>query len=144
MGWAIIERDADPPRLDSDYVRDEAEQVRYLEELNAVFADEGVDLAFWFTFAGYGLVHDAQPRHDLDLASYGLVRLLPGGPVPVTTGWAGNRSSRSAPWPRWAETPNRVGSTRSFWAEGGWNGVCQLTEGAQSWLTNSTAGRPHS
>ncbi len=80
MGWAIIERDADPPRLDGDYVRDEAEQVRYLEEVNAVFADEGVGLTFWFTFAGYGLVHDAQPRHDLDLASYGLVRLLPGGP----------------------------------------------------------------
>jgi hypothetical protein len=80
MGWAIIERDADPPRLDGDYVRDEGEQVRYLRELNEVFAAEGVDLAFWFTFAGYGLVHDPEPRRDLDLASYGLVRLLPGGP----------------------------------------------------------------
>ena len=80
MGWAIIERDADPPRLDGDYVRDEGEQVRYLRELNEVFAAEGVDLAFWFTFAGYGLAHDPEPRRDLDLASYGLVRLLPGGP----------------------------------------------------------------
>jgi hypothetical protein len=80
MGWAIIELDGDSPRLDGDYVRDEAEQVRYLAELNAVFANEGVDLAFWFTFAGYGLVHDAEPRRDLDLASYGLVQLLPGGP----------------------------------------------------------------
>ena len=79
-GWAIIERDTDPPRLDGDYVRDEGEQVRYLRELNEVFAAEGVDLAFWFTFAGYGLVHDPRPRRDLDLASYGLVRLLPAGP----------------------------------------------------------------
>jgi hypothetical protein len=39
-----------------------------------------VDLAFWFTFAGYGLVHDPDPRRDLDLASYGLVKMLPGGP----------------------------------------------------------------
>lgn len=80
MGWAIIERDADPPRLNGDYRRDEGEQVRYLRELNEMFAAEGVDLAFWFTFAGYGLVHDPEPRRDLDLASYGLVRLLPGGP----------------------------------------------------------------
>ena len=80
MGWAIIELDGDSPRLDGDYVRDEGEQVRYLRELNEVFEAEGVNLAFAFTFAGYGLVHDPVPRRDLDLASYGLVRLLPGGP----------------------------------------------------------------
>jgi hypothetical protein len=80
MGWAIIDLDGDSPRLDGDYVRDEGEQVRYLRELNEVFEAEGVDLAFVFTFAGYGLVHDPVPRRDLDLASFGLVRLLPGGP----------------------------------------------------------------
>jgi hypothetical protein len=82
MGWAIIEKDADadPPRLDGDYVRDEAEQVRYLTELTEIFAAEGVDLAFWFTFAGYNLVSGDGPRGDLDLASYGVVRMLPGGP----------------------------------------------------------------
>ncbi len=80
MGWAVLDDSTDPPRLDGDYVRDEAEQVRYLEELNAVFAEEGVDLAFWFTFAGYPLVHDSEPRRDLDMASYGLVKMLPGGP----------------------------------------------------------------
>lgn len=85
MGWAIIDHDADPPRLDGDYVRDEAEQVQYLRELHAVFEEEGVDLAFWFTFAGYGLAHDAEPRRDLDMASYGVVKMLEGGPP------AGNR-----------------------------------------------------
>jgi hypothetical protein len=80
MGWAIIDDGTDPPRLDGDYVRDESEQVRYLEELHGIFAAEGVDLAFWFTFAGYGLVRDPDPRRDLDLASYGLVTMLPGGP----------------------------------------------------------------
>ena len=34
MGWAIIDDSAGPPRLDGDYVRDESEQVRYLEELH--------------------------------------------------------------------------------------------------------------
>jgi hypothetical protein len=80
LGWAIIDDSTDPPRLDGDYLRDEAEQVRYLEELGAIFAEEGVDLAFWFTFAGYRLVHDPGPRRDLDMASYGVVRVLPGGP----------------------------------------------------------------
>ena len=80
MGWTIIDASADPPRLDGDYVRDESEQVRYLEELTAIFAEEGVDLAFWFTFAGYPLVHDSEPHRDLDMASYGVVRMLPAGP----------------------------------------------------------------
>jgi hypothetical protein len=85
MGWAIIDStgiddSTGSPRLDGDYVRDESEQVRYLEELDGIFAAEGVDLAFWFTFAGYGLVHDPRPRRDLDLASYGVVKMLPGGP----------------------------------------------------------------
>jgi hypothetical protein len=86
MGWAIIDDSTDPPRLDGDYQRDESEQVRYLEELNAIFAEEGVDLAFWFTFAGYPLVHDPDPRRDLDMASYGVVKTLPGGPG---TGYGG-------------------------------------------------------
>jgi hypothetical protein len=80
MGWAIIDDSTGQPCLDGDYVRDESEQVRYLEELHGIFAAEGVDLAFWFTFAGYVLVHDPDPRRDLDLASYGLVKMLPGGP----------------------------------------------------------------
>jgi hypothetical protein len=50
LGWSIIDNSTDPPRLDGDYVRDEAEQVRYMEELSAIFAEEGVDLVFWFTF----------------------------------------------------------------------------------------------
>jgi hypothetical protein len=86
MGWAIIDDSNDPPRLDGDYVRDESEQVRYLEELNVIFAEEGVDLAFWFTFAGYPLVHAPDPRCDLDMASYGVVKMLPGG---AGTGYGG-------------------------------------------------------
>ncbi len=80
MGWAIIDTSADPRRLDGDYLRDEAEQVRYLDELHVIFATEDVDLAFCFTSAGYSHLHDADPRRDLDMASYGLVKMLPGGP----------------------------------------------------------------
>lgn len=76
MGWAIIDHKADPVRLDGDYVRDEDEQVRYLTELHAIFEAQGVDSAFWFTFAGFRLVHREDPRTDLDMASYGVIALL--------------------------------------------------------------------
>jgi hypothetical protein len=39
-----------------------------------------VDLAFWFTFAGYKFVPGTRSRRDLDLASYGVVKMVPGGP----------------------------------------------------------------
>ncbi|MEW9527240.1 hypothetical protein [Microbispora sp. NPDC049125] len=80
MAWAILDWTAEPPQLDGDYVRDEGEQVRYLQESLAVFEDEGVDAAFWFTFAGYGTpYHPDDPRLDLDMASYGVVRILGDG-----------------------------------------------------------------
>ncbi|NUR85460.1 MAG: hypothetical protein HOY71_15360 [Nonomuraea sp.] len=51
-------------------VRDEGEQVRYFTELLDVFEAEGIDAAFWFTFAGYSRTGEA------DLGSYGVVRML--------------------------------------------------------------------
>jgi len=80
MGWAILDESSDPPRLNGEYTRDEAEQVRYLAEMWPVFEAEQVDLAFWFTFAGYQLTHEAAPQSDLDMASYGVVKMLVGGP----------------------------------------------------------------
>lgn len=79
MGWAIIDKLADPPRLDGEYVRDESEQVAYLQELLAILAQVGVNSAFWFTFANYDKPSDPDPRFDLDMASYGLVRVLDSG-----------------------------------------------------------------
>ncbi len=79
MGWAIVDTAVDPPRLRSRYERDESEQVRYLLELHQIFTEEGVDLAFWFTFAGYGYPHNPDPSLDVDLASYGVVTMLGSG-----------------------------------------------------------------
>ncbi|ONI88907.1 hypothetical protein ALI22I_17500 [Saccharothrix sp. ALI-22-I] len=79
MGWDIVDYEADPPRLDGDYTRDEDEQARYLREMLAVFDEEGVDTAFWFTFAGYEFPHHTDPRFDLDMASYGVCKLMPDG-----------------------------------------------------------------
>lgn len=91
MGWAIVDDEATPPRLDGDYQRSEAEQVEYMRELLDVFGQAGVDSAFWFTFAAYGAVHHPdQPRADLDMASYGVVKILPEGTPGATRtdfGW---------------------------------------------------------
>lgn len=81
MGWGIVDTTQTPPRLDGVYERDEGEQVRYLSELLEVFEQAGVDSAFWFTFVNEQAVHrvDGDPRDDMDLASYGVVKRLPGG-----------------------------------------------------------------
>jgi hypothetical protein len=78
-GDRIVEWDGDdgrPIRLDGDYTRDEAEQATYLRELLDIFTAEGVDTAFANTFARYDLPHRSDPRQDLDMASYGVVKVL--------------------------------------------------------------------
>jgi hypothetical protein len=83
LGWDITEDDENGvPFVKGEYQRDESEQVRYMQELNQAFIEEGLDLAFWFTFAGYHMPSSPDPRRDADLASYGLVSLLPDGSGP--------------------------------------------------------------
>lgn len=82
-GGFIVEWDHDttmPIRLDGEYARDEGEQATYLREVLATLAAGGVDTAIVFTFAGYNLPHrsNGNPRDDLDLASYGVVKVLEG------------------------------------------------------------------
>jgi hypothetical protein len=79
-GDMIIAWDGDgrPIRLNGDYTRDEEEQATYLCELLDVFNAEGVDAAFVNTFARYDLPHRNDPREDLDMASYGIVKVLEG------------------------------------------------------------------
>jgi hypothetical protein len=68
-----------PVRLNGDYVRDEQEQATYLRELLDVFTAEGVDAAFACTFVCYGLPYRPDPREDLDMASWGVVKVLEHG-----------------------------------------------------------------
>jgi hypothetical protein len=80
-GGMIVEWDGPRPvGLKGEYVRDEAEQAAYLRELLELFGAEGVDAAFWCIFADYSLPHRSDPREDLDMASYGVVKVLDGRP----------------------------------------------------------------
>ena len=62
--------------LKGEYVRDEDEQATYLREVLEVFEEEGVDYAFVNTFARYDLPHRSDPGRDLDVASFGVVKVL--------------------------------------------------------------------
>ncbi|WP_131736135.1 hypothetical protein [Actinomadura roseirufa] len=78
LGLEIVEYDDDGPvRLTGEYARDEHGQAAYVRELLETFEAAGVDGAFVFTFALYDHVHrpDGDPRDDLDLASYGIVKV---------------------------------------------------------------------
>jgi len=76
-GLTIVEYDQHgvPVRLTGEHARDEPGQAGYVRELLAIFDDGGVDAAFVFTFALYDHVHRADPRADLDRASYGVVKV---------------------------------------------------------------------
>jgi len=65
-----------PARLKGDFVRDEEEQAAYIRELLEIFAAEGIDTAFVYTFARYDLPYSHDPAKDFDLASRGIVRVL--------------------------------------------------------------------
>ena len=76
-GGEIVEWDGGRAvRLDGDYTRDEAEQSACLREVLDVLNAEGIDSAFVCTFASRHLPHRANPRDDLDMASYGVVAVL--------------------------------------------------------------------
>jgi hypothetical protein len=70
--------DGRPVRLSGDLVRDESEQAAHVRDLLDVFDGEGVDAAFLYTFARYDLPFRDDPREDLDVASYGVVKVLDG------------------------------------------------------------------
>ncbi len=77
MGWMIVEEKAGPPIIPGTYERDEEEQVRHLHDMLAIYEAEGVDSAFWHTFAGFEFPrHPTDPHRDFDLASYGIVAVL--------------------------------------------------------------------
>lgn len=70
--------DARPVRFKGQYTRDEDEQARYLRESLDVFAAEGVDSMFVYTFARYDLPY-RNASEDFDIASAGLVKVLERG-----------------------------------------------------------------
>ncbi len=78
-GWNIVDTSGDRRSIRGRFVRSEETQSRYLSELLTLFMEEPIEAAFVFQFASDNLPADDDPGSDLDLASYGIVKVLPEG-----------------------------------------------------------------
>ncbi|MCZ2816192.1 hypothetical protein [Modestobacter sp. VKM Ac-2984] len=79
-GHTIVRYGPEGPSLAPGYVRDEQEQADYLHSLLDVYRAAGVAGTFVFEFAEPYKPHSADPRADLDMSGYGIVKVLPGSP----------------------------------------------------------------
>jgi hypothetical protein len=62
------------PRLRGDYVRDEGLQARELTEALHILEQAGVNGAFVMTFVSPTFPYDENPRYDLDMNEFSLVK----------------------------------------------------------------------
>lgn len=63
-----------PTRIDGHYIRDEGLQALELTDQLRILDDAGVEGAFVFNFISPKLPFNEDPRYELDMASYGLVK----------------------------------------------------------------------
>jgi hypothetical protein len=72
-GFMIVDS-KDPQQLNGNYVRDEQLQARELNDMLTILESAGVDGTFVFTFVSPALTYNENPKFDLDMASYSLVK----------------------------------------------------------------------
>lgn len=65
------------PKVDGHYVRDENVQAKEIIEELDIFASAGVEGAFVFTFVSPTSIYNEDPRFDIDLGSFSLVKSYP-------------------------------------------------------------------
>jgi hypothetical protein len=73
-GWAIVDFSTMPLQLNGEYVRDEGLQARELTDVLSILDGVGIDGAFVFTFVSPTSPYNEDPKYDLDMASYSLVK----------------------------------------------------------------------
>ncbi|MEU8793447.1 abortive phage infection protein [Streptomyces sp. NPDC048643] len=85
MGWDVVDYTKDPPEIKAGLVRSERTQAAYLTDVLAAFEAAGLYAALAYTFVTRDAPHRRHdPRHDLDMASYSIVRTIekrPGDPA---------------------------------------------------------------
>ena len=74
-GWTVVEGTEAEARIPDSVIRDEKEQVRYLHEMLNLYRRHAIEDVFWFTFASWNRPHGQAPHEDLDIASFGAVKL---------------------------------------------------------------------
>lgn len=73
--WIVDWVDGKPEKLNSNYIRDEQEQSAYILALLQIYDEAKVDAAFLTSFAAYMFPHREDTVYDLDIASYGIVKV---------------------------------------------------------------------
>ena len=86
-GWLIVDFDRDPPVVKPGYTRSERVQARHLDELLGLFDDAGIHGAYVFDFMQAGFANYSDPLKDLDMASYGVVKVAPSKPGDTSIRW---------------------------------------------------------
>lgn len=76
-GFMIVDWSTEPPTIPEGYVRSEQEQADDLLAMLDIFEAEGARGAFVFTFIEPDYPYSPDPVHDLDMASYGVVKAFP-------------------------------------------------------------------
>ncbi|MEV3858978.1 abortive phage infection protein [Streptomyces sp. NPDC050095] len=87
MGWDVVDYTKDPPEIKGGLVRSEATQAAYLTDVVGVFASMGLYAAMAYTFVTPDAPHRAEPRLDLDMASYSLVKTVRDRPADPDSPW---------------------------------------------------------
>ncbi|MFD5627795.1 abortive phage infection protein [Streptomyces sp. NPDC127072] len=88
MGWDVVDYAKDPPEIKGGLVRSERAQAAYLTDLLSVFESMGLYSAMAFTFVTPDAPHLAHdPLHDLDMASYGIVKPVRDRPADPASDW---------------------------------------------------------
>lgn len=80
MGWDVVDYTKQPPEIKGGLVRSERTQARYIAEVLDVFESLGLYSATLYNFVSPDAPHKAEPRHDLDMASYSIVKTIQDGP----------------------------------------------------------------
>lgn len=73
-GWMIVDTQKEPKQLKGNYVRDEHIQASELDEMLHLLGSSNIKGAFVFTFVSPALTTDKNPKFDLDMASYSIVK----------------------------------------------------------------------
>ncbi len=76
-GYSIVDWKIPSPRLKKLLERDESVQSNYIIDLLNIYRKENVQAAFVYTFIARRAKYNVNPEYDLDMANFGLVKVLP-------------------------------------------------------------------
>ncbi|MEV3993866.1 abortive phage infection protein [Streptomyces sp. NPDC049837] len=87
MGWNNVDYDKQPPEITGKLVRSERTQAAYLADMLEVFESMGLYAAMAYTFVTPDAPHSPEPRYDLDMASYSIVKAIKDRPHDPESDW---------------------------------------------------------